>query len=293
MISAAGFANVDLPQPDRRRRGHSFRLAHLMFQSLVHMAQAAPGRAARSPATTCCCSREQLADLPWPARLGVKLMRFGTGSPATDPQSRLTAALSALGPSYIKLGQFLATRPDIVGPAARLRTQGAAGPPAALSAWTRQGRSSRANLGPVDTLFTELRPPVAAASIAQVHKAVPPTAALVAVKVLRPGVEKRFAADLQSFYFAARLLERFSAEGRRLRPVAAVAMLEAIDEAGTRPAHGSIRHVGDGREHQGRSWLPRASVDWERTRAPGADHRAGSTARRSPMSRPCRPRAST
>jgi ubiquinone biosynthesis protein len=64
--------------------------------------------------------------------------------------------------------------------------------------------------------------PVAAASIAQVHKAVTPEGRTVAVKILRPGVEKRFAADIDSFGFAARLMERVSAEGRRLRPVAAV-----------------------------------------------------------------------
>ena len=75
-------------------------------------------------------------------------------------------------------------------------------------------------------LFTEFGPPVAAASIAQVHKARGADGRDLAVKVLRPGVGKRFAADLGSFYFAARLMERFSAEGRRLRPVAAVHMLE-------------------------------------------------------------------
>ena len=58
---------------------------------------------------------EQVAELPWLARLGLKLARFGSSSPAMDANSRLAAALSALGPSYIKLGQFLATRPDMVG----------------------------------------------------------------------------------------------------------------------------------------------------------------------------------
>jgi ubiquinone biosynthesis protein len=195
-----------------------------MFQGLVHMARLF--RAGRTLARyDVLLQPQQLADLPWPARLGVKLMRIGTGSPASDPQSRLTAALSALGPSYIKLGQFLATRPDIIGPqrAFELKALQDRLPPFGMD----EARAIiAANIGPVDTQFTELSAPVAAASIAQVHQGRTADGRLVAVKVLRPDVEKRFAADLESFYFAARLLERFSAEGRRLRPVAAVAMLE-------------------------------------------------------------------
>ena len=85
----------------------------------------------------------------------------------------------------------------------------------------------RLNLGQsVEELFTEFGEPVAAASIAQVHKATTKDGAQVAVKILRPGVEKRFADDLSSFFFAARMMERFSSEARRLRPVAAVEMLE-------------------------------------------------------------------
>ena len=85
----------------------------------------------------------------------------------------------------------------------------------------------RANLGQsVDELFKEFGEPVAAASIAQVHKALTKDGEQVAVKILRPGVEKRFADDLSSFFFAARMMERFSSEAQRLRPVAAVEMLE-------------------------------------------------------------------
>ncbi len=169
---------------------------------------------------------EQVADLPWLARFGLKLARFGSASPALDAQSRLTAALSALGPSYIKLGQFLATRPDLVGPkrAFELKALQDRLPPFGMD----EARAIiRANLGAdVETLFSEFGPPVAAASIAQVHRAKTPDGRDMAVKILRPGIEKRFAADLASFFFAARLLERASAEGRRLRPAAAVAVLE-------------------------------------------------------------------
>ncbi|MGH6854917.1 MAG: 2-polyprenylphenol 6-hydroxylase [Aestuariivirga sp.] len=169
---------------------------------------------------------EQVAELPWLARFGLQLARFGSSSPATDAQSRLIAALSALGPSYIKLGQFLATRPDIVGPsrAFELKALQDRLPPFGME----EARATiRANLdADVETLFSEFGPPVAAASIAQVHRATTHDGRDMAVKILRPGIEKRFAADLASFFFAARILESLSAEGRRLRPVAAVKMLE-------------------------------------------------------------------
>ena len=169
---------------------------------------------------------EQFAELPWPARLGLSFAKFGSRSPGLDAESRLTAALSALGPSYIKLGQFLATRPDLVGPrrAFELKALQDRLPPFAMA----EARAViRANLAAdVETLFTEFGPPAAAASIAQVHRARTADGRDVAVKILRPGIERRFAADLASFFFAARIMERMSAEGRRLRPVEAVAVLQ-------------------------------------------------------------------
>ncbi len=164
----------------------------------------------------------QIADLPWFARLGLKVARFGSARPATGINSRLTAALEELGPSYIKLGQFLATRPDIVGAdrANELRALQDRMPPFPLD----EARAAvRANLGMnVEDAYTEFSPPVAAASIAQVHKARTTEGDWVAVKILRPGIEQQFRNDMESFYFAARLGERWSAEMRRLRPVAAV-----------------------------------------------------------------------
>ncbi len=170
---------------------------------------------------------EQLKELPALARLGIRVGKFGTGrKSAAAGTGKVVAALSDLGPSYIKLGQFLATRPDLVGPrrAFELKALQDKLPPFP----TETAKDIiRANLGaPVETLFTEFGPPVAAASIAQVHRAVAPDGRILAVKILRPGVGRRFAADLDSFYFAARQMERFSAEGRRLRPIAAVSMLE-------------------------------------------------------------------
>ncbi len=208
---------------------------------------------------------EQIESLPWAARSGLKLAKLGATPPAADPQSRLTAALSALGPSYIKLGQFLATRPDMIGPsrAFELKALQDRLPPFSME----EARAIiRANFGAdVEALFSEFGPPVAAASVAQVHKAKTTEGFEVAVKLLRPGVEKRFANDVGSFYFAARLMEKFSAEGRRLRPVAAVAMLDHSMklELDLRMEASAIAEMAKNTEGDPGIRLPK--LDWQRT----------------------------
>ena len=170
---------------------------------------------------------EQLAQAPWPVRAVLKVAKFGRSGEVTGgQQNQLTTALTLLGPSYIKLGQFLATRPDIIGAkrAFELKALQDRLPPFAD---VEARKIVEAELGkPIAQLFKLFGPSIAAASIAQVHKCVTLDGREVAVKILRPGVEKRFANDLNSFAFAARMAERFVKEGQRLRPVAAVGMLE-------------------------------------------------------------------
>jgi ubiquinone biosynthesis protein len=169
---------------------------------------------------------EQKRDVPWFARFGMAVLKTGAARPETEPGNRVAAALASLGPSYIKLGQFLATRPDLIGAkrAFELKSLQDKLPPFGMD---EARRAVEQELGaPVEQLFAEFGPPIAAASVAQVHRATTTDGREVAVKILRPGVEKRFSADLSSFYFAARMIERVSAEGRRLRPVAAVEMLD-------------------------------------------------------------------
>jgi ubiquinone biosynthesis protein len=143
------------------------------------------------------------------------MLAFRSGRP--DAGARLARALKKLGPAYIKLGQMMATRPDIVGAAvaASLEHLQDRLPPFAEA----QARAVIAqSLGrPVAALFRELGPAVAAASIAQVHRGVTSEGADVAVKVLRPGIEARFARDLAALDLFARIAERLSAEARRLR----------------------------------------------------------------------------
>ncbi|MCB1496466.1 MAG: 2-polyprenylphenol 6-hydroxylase [Bauldia sp.] len=157
------------------------------------------------------------------ARIARALARRGVTEEARS--ERLTAALNRLGPSYIKLGQFLATRPDLVGregadALGRLRDEIDPFPEEAARAAVE-----RALGRPVDELFSSFSPPVAAASIAQVHKAEVTDdlgTRTVAVKVLRPGIRQRFRRDLDTFYEGARLVERVDPASRRLRPVAVV-----------------------------------------------------------------------
>ena len=147
---------------------------------------------------------------------------FGKPGPALSllpPGERLAKALEQMGPSAIKLGQLLATRPDIVGEeiARGLEALQDRVPPFAE---TEARRIVEAALGrPLATIFSAFGPSVAAASIAQVHKCVttddPPRD--VAVKVLRPDIVFEFARDFDTFRFLARAAERFFAEARRLR----------------------------------------------------------------------------
>jgi ubiquinone biosynthesis protein len=168
------------------------------------------------------------ANLPGPlalfARVTAPLRKNGTG--AGRNETKLSDALTSLGPSYIKLGQFLATRDDIIGRelARDLATLQDRLPPFSQS--EARAAVEEALGAPIDKIYAEFGPPVAAASIAQVHKAKLPGKvgglAPVAVKVLRPGIEQRFQKDLDSYFFAARMIERFHPRSRRLRPIAVV-----------------------------------------------------------------------
>ena len=157
----------------------------------------------------------------WPfAWLGLK------GDPALPP---VTRAITALGPAYIKFGQILSTRPDIVGfeLANQLRYLQDQLPPFPMA----QARAMvEDELGQrVDTLFSEFSEPVAAASIAQVHHArVAETGEEVAVKVLRPGIARAFGRDIDAFYFAAGMIERLMPFTRRLRPTDVIAHFEGV-----------------------------------------------------------------
>ena len=163
------------------------------------------------------------------------------------PGQKLARALIELGPAFIKLGQFLSTRADLMGEqlAADLAELQDRLPPFTAD----EARATiEAELGQtLEALFSAFDPkPISAASISQVHFAVTreaggdeaageppetpkaPAGREVAVKVLRPGIERAFQRDLALFYWLAQLAERTQPRLRRFKPVAVVREFEEI-----------------------------------------------------------------
>jgi len=141
----------------------------------------------------------------------------------------ITRALVVLGPAYIKFGQILSTRPDVVGHdmAEQLRVLQDKLPPFSM-AEARVEFQREIGTG-VDDVFSSFSEPVAAASLAQVHKAhIAETGEAVAVKILRPGIERAFRKDVDAFYFAARTIELLSPSSRRLRPMDVIEHFEGV-----------------------------------------------------------------
>jgi ubiquinone biosynthesis protein len=162
------------------------------------------------------------APLPPAAGFALRLARL-IERPTASAKHRLSTALTALGPTYVKLGQFLATRPDVVGVALARDLESLQDKMKPFPQAEAERVIAQAFEKPVSELFVSFGPAVAAASIAQVHRAQMHDGRQVAVKVLRPRIEGRFKSDLESFYFAARNAEEISAEARRLR------MVEVVD----------------------------------------------------------------
>jgi ubiquinone biosynthesis protein len=165
---------------------------------------------------------------PLLVRLG--LLRGGSAAGANDAEAvaALVTALEQLGPTFVKLGQIMATRADLLPPAltealARLHDQVAPLPLAVLRP------QLEADLGAApETLFADFAPtPLAAASIAQVHAATLRDGRAVVVKIQRPGIAETMRADLRLLMAAARIVERRAPALRRHQPVRVVAELGA------------------------------------------------------------------
>lgn len=148
------------------------------------------------------------------------------GDPSLPPIPR---ALTALGPAYIKLGQLLSTRPDVVGEELALQlTYLQDKLPPFPTEVARQTIENELGID-VDTVFSEFSEPVAAASVAQVHRArMAENGREVAVKVLRPKIEREFRTDLDAFHFSAAVIEFLLPGTRRLRPSDVVAHFESV-----------------------------------------------------------------
>ena len=169
--------------------------------------------------------------------LVLRLARRLWGRPAADsadrrPGQRLALALQGMGPSFIKLGQALSTRADLVG---REIADDLSGLRDRLPPFS--GSEARATVAaelgqPVEDLFATFdEAPVAAASIAQVHFATTTEGEEVAVKVLRPGIEAAFRRDLDLFFWLAENAERLRPELHRLKPMETVrAFAETVEQ---------------------------------------------------------------
>jgi ubiquinone biosynthesis protein len=210
--------------------------------------------------------------LPLPARMAVALARLiarpSARKGAKNGASRLAAALTRLGPTYVKLGQFLATRQDVVGAAIARDLESLQDRMAPFPQAQAEATVVAALLKPLNEVYASFGPPVAAASIAQVHRAeVDEDGArkTVAVKILRPGVERRFKSDLDAFFFVARMAEQYSLEAQRLRLIEVVATLarSVSIEMDFRLEAAALSEMAENTKEDHDFRVP--SVDWNRT----------------------------
>jgi len=206
--------------------------------------------------------------LPLPARAGIAVARLLERPGIKSGESRLAAALSKLGPTYVKLGQFLATRPDVVGTTIARDLESLQDKMAPFPQGEAEAAVAAALGKPLASAYASFGPAVAAASIAQVHRAeveIDGTRKPVAVKVLRPGIERRFKSDLDAFFFAARNAEAFSAEARRLRLIEVVSTLarSVAIEMDFRLEAAAASEMAENTREDADFRVP--TVDWDRT----------------------------
>lgn len=207
---------------------------------------------------------QELGDtLPGLALLGRLLSRRRVKG---RPGERLAAALTELGPTFIKLGQALSTRSDLVGEqiAADLaKLQDRLPPfPAEQAVAIIEEQLGK----PLDQVFTKFdRRAVAAASIAQVHFAETIQGALVAVKVLRPGIEHAFRRDINLLYWLTEVALRAQPRLIRLRPVEVVEIFDHTCqmEMDLRMEAAAASELAD--NFRDDPWFRVPKVDWDRT----------------------------
>ena len=154
----------------------------------------------------------------------LKLLLFAKKNKNTD----LSKTLRKLGPTWIKLGQFLSTRPDIIGRdlSDKLKNLQDKVEPFTIA----KAKEILQNEFKEDckNIFLEIMPSKTAASIAQVHKGkvkLNNEEYDVAIKILRPNIEKEIKRDLKNFFVTAKIIERFSKEAKRLRLIEIVKTL--------------------------------------------------------------------
>lgn len=181
---------------------------------------------------------------------------------------RLSRALTRLGPAYLKLGQFLATRPDVVGVALARDLESLQDRLPPFPQAEAESVVAASLERPVAQAFVTFGPAVAAASIAQVHRGEVERDGerrQVAVKVLRPSVGSRFRRDLADFFFVAERAERYSAEARRLRLVEIINTMSrsVAMEMDLRLEAAALSEMAENTRDDPDFRVP--TVDWDRT----------------------------
>ena len=203
--------------------------------------------------------------LPPTVRALARTLRIFAGPQARLGRAgeRLAGALERLGPAAIKLGQLLSTRADIFGEvfAEDLSHLKDRLDPFPLS--VAHAEIARSLGVSPEAIFQRIEAPVAAASIAQAHPAVLLDGRRVAVKVLRPGIERRIANDAATLHLAADLIDRFAPPARRLEPRALVAtVIRSLElETDLRLEAGGASELRDVMNRDGFMTAPR--VVWE------------------------------
>ena len=236
-----------------------------MISAIVHVARLS--RAAYVVAREGTFSVIDPAPLPPQLRLVLRLARLIERGDATSGP-RLARALTRLGPTYVKLGQVLATRPDVVGVAVARDLERLQDRLPAFSQAEAEAVLSASLERPVAQAFASFGPAVAAASIAQVHRAEVDRNGVretVAVKILRPHIAERFRRDTNSLMFAARTAEALSPEARRLRSIEIVETLSrsVAMEMDLRLEAAALSEMAENTRDDPDFRIP--TVDWDRT----------------------------
>lgn len=205
--------------------------------------------------------------LPPQAKIPLRLARL-IERPGLKSGARLSTALTRLGPAYLKLGQFLATRPDVVGVAMARDLESLQDRLPAFPQNEAEIVVATALERPVAQAFTRFGPSVAAASIAQVHRADVTRDGVtheVAVKVLRPDVSARFRRDLSDFFYVAQEAEKYSSEARRLRLVEIINTMSrsVAMEMDLRLEAAALSEMAENTRDDPDFRVPK--VDWDRT----------------------------